>query len=108
MAVVYAPNNNNLLGSLGTVATLAGSFIPGAQGLLPVGLGMNTLNNAIKGDTQSTTQGIGQIMQNLKDNNKLNNPINPAAKNKQSQQTYTPEQIAELRARGWNKYGGIL
>ena len=105
MAIVYAPNNNNLLGSLGTVATLAGTFIPGAQGLLPVGLGMNTLNSAMKGDTQSTTQGIGQIMQNLKNNNiQLNNPINPASNN--NQQSYTPEQIAELRARGWAKYGG--
>lgn len=49
MSVQYVNGNNGLLGTLGTIAQMGGMFIPGAQWLTPLGLGMSTVNGAMNG-----------------------------------------------------------
>ena len=51
MAVIYAENNGpSLLSTLSGLATLGGTFIPGAQVLTPFGLGMGAIDSAQQGD----------------------------------------------------------
>ena len=50
MAVQYVQGGGGLLGALGSLATLGGAFIPGAQWLTPLGLGMTTVDDIIRGN----------------------------------------------------------
>lgn len=62
MAVHYVQNNNDWLSTLGKLAALGGEFIPGMEWLTPLGMGMNGVNSALKGDAMgavaSTISGM--------------------------------------------------
>ena len=63
MAVIQVKGGQGLLGGLGSIATIAGTFIPGAQWLTPLGLGLGTADNLINGNGGNFTNG--NAMQNL-------------------------------------------
>ena len=62
MAVHYVNNNNDWLSTLSKLAALGGEFIPGMEWLTPLGMGMNGINSALKGDAMgavaSTISGM--------------------------------------------------
>ena len=68
MAVIYAQGNNGLLGTLGSLATLGGKLIPGAQWLTPIGLGMEGINAAMNGSPLGALRAMGKLA-------KLKNPL---------------------------------
>ena len=61
MAVQYVNSGGGLLGTLGGLAQIGGMFIPGAQWLTPLGMGMKAVNGAMTGNPQSAAQNIGNI-----------------------------------------------
>ena len=50
-----------MLGTLGSLATLGGTLIPGAQWLTPLGLGMGAANAAQNGNAIGALQAMGNL-----------------------------------------------
>ncbi|MBQ7170067.1 MAG: hypothetical protein IJR63_09240 [Synergistaceae bacterium] len=62
MAVKVVKGGNGILGNLGSIATLAGMFIPGAQWLTPLGAGMSAVNSIMNGgNADSTIDALGKL-----------------------------------------------
>ena len=68
MSVIYANNGNNFLGTLGGLATLGGAFIPGAEWLSSLGMGMNAANAMMNGKGANDMQqnAFDQILKGIK------------------------------------------
>ena len=75
MAVIQTRGGGGLLGTLGSLATVGGMFIPGAQWLTPLGMGMSTVNDLMTGNTQ----GAGARIADYAAKNMLGKWLNPAA-----------------------------
>ena len=75
MAVIQTRGGGGLLGTLGSLATIGGMFIPGAQWLTPLGMGMSTVNDLMMGNTQ----GAGARIADYAAKNMLGKWLNPAA-----------------------------
>ena len=62
MAVIYQEiNGPSLLGTLSGLASLAGTFIPGAQILTPLGLGLGAIDAAQQGDYIGMGNALNKI-----------------------------------------------
>lgn len=75
MSVQYVQGGGGLLGTLGNLASIGGMFIPGAQWLTPLGMGMSTVNDLMTGNTQ----GAGARLAGYAADNMLGKWLNPAA-----------------------------
>lgn len=65
MAVIYPQGGgNDWLGTLGTIASLGGQFIPGMQWLTPLGLGIKGADSLAKGDI---TGALASTIAGMKD-----------------------------------------
>lgn len=62
MAVIQVQGRSPL-GTLGGIASLGGMFIPGAQWLTPLGMGLGTADSILNGNDGNFTNG--NAMQNL-------------------------------------------
>ena len=74
MSVIVAKNNGGMFGGMGNMLSTAGMFIPGAQWLVPLGMGMNAVDSMQSGDYQGA---LGQTLGGLMNGGWLN----PAAGN---------------------------
>ena len=81
MAVHYIQGNNGMLGTLGALATLGGTVIPGAQMLTPIGLGMSGMNAAMNGDITGYLWAMGKMANmkqpTLNDNDEISKKWSP-------------------------------
>lgn len=113
MSVITVQNGNNLLGTLGTLATLGGG-LTGSPLLGALGSGMSAVNSAMKGDAAGTAQALGgfnnagglsQILTSLK------NMFNPIAGSQQQQQQLQQQQNNSMWSPFLNRsniYTGVL
>lgn len=103
---VQVINNNRgggLLGTLGTIASLGGMFIPGAQFLTPLGMGLGAANSLMNGNASaSTIQGLGGLPEGI---NGLVTSLGSKAPENIAQQEMSDE---ELLRRGWGAYGRFM
>ena len=73
MSVQYVQGGGGLLSSLGTLASLGGMFIPGAQWLTPLGMGMSAVDGLMSGNSQAAAAIAGQAAKGM-----INGWKNPA------------------------------
>lgn len=73
MSVQYVQGGGGLLSSLGTLASLGGMFIPGAQWLTPLGMGMSAVDGLMSGNPQAAAAIAGQAAKGM-----INGWKNPA------------------------------
>ena len=74
MSVQYVGGGGGLLGTLGNMAGLAGTFVPGAQWLTPLGFGMSVGDSLIRGDMQGAgLKALGKLAGDA-----FSNWVNPA------------------------------
>ena len=77
MAVIYQQGGgNDWLGTLGTIASLGGQFIPGMQWLTPLGLGVKGAKSLANGDI---TGALASTIAGMKDAGFLNSMTQGAA-----------------------------
>lgn len=109
MAVTYVKGGKGILGNLGTLASLAGTAIPGAQWLTLLGTGMSAIDNMINGGGGDYT--TNNPLEKLKD--AMTSWQNPASGNiartakKASdvvKATRPPTNYDELASRGWGAW----
>lgn len=96
-------NNNRgggLLGTLGTIASLGGMFIPGAQFLTPLGMGMSAADGLMNGNASAANlQGLGGLKDGISGlGGLLSGGINSGNIAK------SEPDISELLSRGWGRY----
>jgi hypothetical protein len=60
MALIQTKKSGGLLGGIGKVLGLAGTFIPGMQWASALGMGMSGLDSIIRGDSDAMSQVFGQ------------------------------------------------
>lgn len=105
MAVMVRPSSggNGILGTLGALASLGGMFIPGAQFLTPLGMGLGAANSLMNGNASaSTIQGLGGLPEGI---NGLVTSLGNKAPENIAQQEMSDE---ELLRRGWGAYGRFM
>ena len=71
MAVKYVQEKNNTLGALGTLAQVAG-MATGAGWLIPFGMGLNALDAAANGDSQTAAGTLGSLMTGMNEGKWIN------------------------------------
>ena len=86
MTVHYPRNNNNndWLSSLGKLTALGGEFIPGMEWLTPLGMSMQGINSALKGDAMGA---VANTISGMKDAGWLKG-INDTATNDIAQNSF--------------------
>ena len=116
MAVIYAENNGpSLLSTLSGLATLAGTFIPGAQVLTPIGMGMGAIDAAQQGNYTEMNNAIKGIRTGDWKNNNKNQKTNSANKKANLVMPTAQQQEDAYLAKTWGPayygtygtYGGV-
>ena len=110
MAVQYVKGGSGILGNLGSLATLAGMFVPGAQWLTPLGVGMSAVDNIMNGssgDASDTIDALGKLKEAMTGwKNPASGNIAKVANNAaRAARSVRPEtSYDELASRGWGAY----
>ena len=110
MAVQYVKGGSGILGNLGSLATLAGMFVPGAQWLTPLGAGMSAVDsimNGNSGDASGTIDALGKLKEAMTGwKNPASGNIAKVASNaaRAARSVRPATSYDELASRGWEAY----